>query len=345
MANLTQAQAIASCRKTRRQAFDPASAFVVKLGETDFPINLDVSPDDCETISGFTSPSKGAFRRKFVFLMACLMNSIKPIWVWGPPGIGKDYNLRAWSALTRTPCQTYQIRSDVDVQNEWMYERAFNSDGTYIKYNALWRDLTEGRHGKPMTIIFSDFDRATRDQIAVLRSVLDSDSPFLTGPNGDHVKIFPGTRILVTANSGGMGDERGLCTDAMTIDSSIMDRFTFPVRFPQLEWVDEERMIAAKYPEFATTPGWIEALKGMTEAIRAAVKNGDLYMEFSHRGVQGLCEFSMMARSVYPNDSSKALRFAVREWIEGTTPDEDTQLAVKRLCDPHLQGGALETED
>ena len=354
MAKMTQAQAIASCRKTRRQAFDPDTAFVVKLGESDFPIDLDVSPDNCETISGFTSPSKGAFKRKFVFLMACLWAAIqkakegahpKAVWIWGPPGIGKDYMVRAWSALTRTQCQTYQIRSDVDVQNEWMYERAFNSDGTYIKYNSLWRDLTEGRNGKPMTIVFSDFDRATRDQIAILRSVLDSDSPFVTGPNGEHIKVFPGTQIIVTANSGGMGDERGLCSDSMTIDSSIMDRFTFKIRFPQLEWADEERMVSAKYPEFATTPGWIASLKGMTEAIRAAVKNGDLYMEFSHRGVQGMCECALMMKSVYPNDPSKALRFGVREWIEGTSPDEDTQLAVKRLCDPHLQGGALETEE
>lgn len=351
--SMTQAEAIASLRKTRRKAFKPETAFTVKLGESVFPINLDVPAEDCESISGFTAPSRGAFRRKFVFLMAILWNAVqkikeskspKAVWIWGPPGIGKDYMCRAYSALTRTPCQTFQIRSDVDVQNEWMYERAFNSEGTYIKYNALWRALTEGRNGRPMTIILSDFDRATRDQIAILRSVLDSDSPFVTGPNGEHVKLLPGTQIIVTANSGGMGDERGLCSDSMTIDSSIMDRFTFKVRFPQLNWGDEEKMVTAKYPEFAATKGWMSSLKGMTEALRAAVRNGDLYMEFSHRGVQGMVECALMMKSIYPGNTDKALRWGVREWIEGTTPDEDTQLAVKRLCDPHLSGGTLESD-
>ena len=352
---MTQAEAIASLRKTRRKAFNPETAFRAKLGKSDFKINLEVPAEDCETISGFTPPSRGAFKRKFIFLMAILWAAIEKaktdpegssaIWIWGPPGIGKDYMIRAWSALTRTPCQTYQIRSDVDVQNEWMYERAFNSEGTYIKYNSLWRDLTEGRNGRPMTIILSDFDRATRDQIAILRSVLDSDAPFVTGPNGEHVKLFPGTQIIVTANSGGMGDERGLCSDSMTIDSSIMDRFKFKLRFPQLNWGDEEKMISAKYPEFAATKGWLTSLKGVTEAIRASVKNGDLYMEFSHRGVQGMVECALMMKSIFPDNEDRALQFGVREWVEGTCPDEDTQLAVKRLCDPHLNGGALQDSD
>jgi len=351
---MTMVEALADVRTgTRRTAFDEQRAFTVKLGETEFPVNLDVDPADCETISHFTAPSKGAFRRKFNFLMVLLAakalleknSKEKPVWIWGPPGIGKDYMVRAWSALTRSICRTYQIRSDVDVQCEWLYERAFNSEGTFIKYNSLWSDLTEGRKGRPMTVVFSDFDRATRDQIAVLRSILDSDRPFLTGPNGEYVPVLPGTKIVVTANSGGMGDERGLCSDSMTIDSSIMDRFTFKVRFPQLNWSDEEKMVSAAYPEFAATAGYLSALKGMTEAIRAAIKNGDLYMEFSHRGVQGMCEATLMFKTLYPGDSAKALKFAVREWIEGTCPDEDTQLSVKRLCDPHLTGGALEVDD
>lgn len=316
-------------------------AFVVKLGKSAFRIDPKVDPDHCESITEFIPPSKGASKRKFDFLMAILASEdSKPVWIWGPPGIGKDYMVRAWSALTRTQCQTYQVRSDVDVQNEWLYERSFNSEGTFVKYNRLWMDLTEGRDGRAMHIILSDFDRATRDQIAVLRSLLDSDKPFLTGPSGENVPVLKGTRIIVTANSGGMGDERGLCSDSMTIDSSIMDRFTFKLRFPQLSWEDESAMITARYPDFAAVPEWMDALKGFTSSIRDAAKAGDIYMEFSHRGVQGIVSNTLMMKSI-TSSNDKALRWGLREWLEGTTPDEDTQLAVKRLCDPHLKGGTL----
>ena len=338
-------QAIASLQAGRKSTLNLDKAFTVSLGKSEFKVDPTVNPEHCESISEFIAPSRGKSKRKFDFLMALLASdSDKPIWIWGPPGIGKDYKIRAWSALTRTQCQTYQVRSDVDVQNEWLYERSFNSEGTFIKYNQLWLDLTEGRDGRAMHIILSDFDRATRDQIAVLRSLLDSDKPFLTGPNGEHVPVLKGTRIIVTANSGGMGDERGLCTDAMSIDSSIMDRFTFKLRFPQLSWGDEGKMVAARYPDFAAVPEWMAALEGMTEAIRASVKAGDVYMEFSHRGVQGIVENTLMMRSIV-SDNDKALKYGLREWLEGSTPDEDTQLAVKRLCDPHLKGGVLSDDD
>jgi hypothetical protein len=316
-------------------------ALRLKLGKSEFTIDPKVDPENCESITEFIPPSKGASKRKFDFLMAILASEgSKPVWIWGPPGIGKDYMVRAWSSLTRTQCQTYQVRSDVDVQNEWLYERSFNSEGTFVKYNRLWLDLTEGRDGRAMHVILSDFDRATRDQIAVLRSLLDSDKPFLTGPSGENVPVLKGTRIIVTANSGGMGDERGLCTDAMSIDSSIMDRFTFKLRFPQLSWDDESRMISARYPDFAEVPEWMEALKGCTSSIRDAARAGDIYMEFSHRGVQGIVSNTLMMKSI-TSSNEKALRWGLREWLEGTTPDEETQLAVKRLCDPHLKGGTL----
>lgn len=316
-------------------------ALRVKLGKSVFTIDPKVNSEHCESITQFIPPSKGPSKRKFDFLIAILASEdSKPVWIWGPPGIGKDYMVRAWSSLTRTQCQTYQVRSDVDVQNEWLYERSFNSEGTFVKYNKLWMDLTEGRDGRPMHIILSDFDRATRDQIAVLRSLLDSDRPFLTGPSGENVPVLKGTRIIVTANSGGMGDERGLCTDAMSIDSSIMDRFTFKIRFPQLSWEDESAMIRSRYPDFAAVPEWMAALKGFTSSIRDAARAGDIYMEFSHRGVQGIVSNTLMMKSITSSED-KALRWGLREWLEGTTPDEDTQLAVKRLCDPHLKGGTL----
>lgn len=328
-------------QNSRKSRISLKRAFRVTLGQSKFKVDPDVPSEICEQVSHFIQPQSNPSKRKFTFLMALLaLEEKKPIWIWGPPGIGKDYMVRAWSARTRTPCRTYQIRSDVDVQNEWLYERSFNAEGTFIKHNQLWLDLTEGRNGYAMHIILSDFDRATRDQIAILRSLLDSDRPFLTGPNGEHVPVKEGTRIIVTANSGGMGDERGLCSDSMAVDSSIMDRFTFKIRFPQMKWGDESKMIEARYPEFASNEAWMTALKGITESLRAAIKNGNLYMEFSHRGVQSIIEYTLVMRRFHKTP----LRGALQEWLDGATPDASTQLAVRRLCDPYFKGGTLEAE-
>lgn len=339
-------EAIATLQGHRKSTINLDRALRVKLGRSEFQIDPTVPVEDCESISSFIAP-EGAGNsnvRKFNFLMALLgSDSGKPIWIWGPPGIGKDYMVRAWSALTRTPCATYQIRSDIDLQNEWLYERSFNSEGTFVKFNQLWLDLTEGRNGRPMTIVLSDFDRATREQIAVLRSLLDSDRPFMTGPNGEQVRVKEGTRIVVTANSGGMGDERGLCSDSMTIDSSIMDRFPFKLRFNQLDWRDESRMIAARFPEFAANDEWMTAMENITKSVRQAVDSGDIYMEFSHRSVQAVIENTLMMRQI--TSEGRALRWAWQEWVQGSTPDLDTQMAVSRLGDPHIKGGGMSDDN
>jgi MoxR-like ATPase len=322
----------------------------IGFGGVDFHVNHDVPADVCLPLPHeYRVPQFGQLGRDIKHAAVALKMG-RSSYVWGLPGSGKDAFYHAWSALTRTPAAIFTVRPGEDIQG-WFFVRAFNDKGTYWEegeFLKLARDgyLTPDGRRVPYLLAISDFDRSDRSQAEAMRLVLDSISGRIKGPKGVTYPILPGTRIVATANTAGAGDTRGRMISANPIDASILDRFERTFEFHWMDWKDEEPVCRAKFPLLVErSPEVFRMVGNATNALRAAIASEDLYTEFSHRAVTawlGHAEDMLIATN--EGNAKSLLKKAARTILDGM-PDEETKLSAKRLIDPHLKGGALDTGD
>ena len=200
--------------------------------------------------------------------------------------------------------------------------------------------LTPGGRRVPYVILLSDFDRSSKDQAEILRSMLE-DNPRLLDLEGNVHKILPGTQFVATANTQGGGDYTGRLISANPIDSSLLNRFERKIIFSAMHWKDEEKIVRLKFPDlFEKDPKAIRAIGKATEAIRAAIINDDLYGEFSHRDVCSWCKACIDLMNVLGTESVDLLRAARMSFVGGF-PDPTNRAKVIKCLDPFIAGGAI----
>lgn len=334
-----------------RRAHPPGiKDLTIDFAGVDFNVNWDVPAGVCLPLPHeYRVPQFGQLGRD-VKHAAVSLKTGRSSYVWGLPGSGKDAFYHAWSALTRTPAAIFSVRPGEDIQG-WFFVRAFNDSGTYWEegeFLKLARDGYETKDGRvlPYLIVISDFDRSDRSQAEAMRLVLDSISGRIKGPRGTTYPILPGTQIVATANTAGAGDTRGRMISANPLDASILDRFERTFEFHWMEWKDEEPICRSKFPLLVERCSDVFRMVGnATNALRAAIAKEDLYTEFSHRAV---CAWLGHAEDLvmYTNESNaKSLLKRAARAVLDRMPDEETKLAAKRLIDPHLVGGALDSGD
>ena len=340
----------ANVKGRRRAAFDPSKGVTARFAGIPMPVALDVPESACLPLpAAYSVPAHGkladAVRRVAARVAA---GGSKPLWLWGPPGTGKDAVFAAISARTRRPAMVFNITPDSDISG-WLATRALGKDGTYWEEGPLLRALRDGfktADGRtvPYLIVLSDIDRATRAQQEPLRAILDSLGGRVPAANGMH-KVLPGTLVVATANTSGGGDTSGRYTATPT-DTSVLDRFTFKVTFSNMDIRDEEPILRAKYPQIAARfPDLIPTVMRATTAIRDAVEKDEVFMDFGHRTVGNWMDAISVESTFYAGkDAAKVIRAGLQDVLAGC-PNEDTREAVKRLVDPHLKGGAVEEGD
>lgn len=320
----------------------------VAFAGVNFAVNFGVPASACLPMPAYYAVPQYGKLATDVQDVAVALNKLRSIWVWGAPGTGKDAVFSALCAMTRRPSLLFTIVQGADVTS-WKYTRAFNASGTSWEEGELLKALRDGYLTKdgeriPYLIVFSDFDRATRQQAEELRQILDSIQGRISGPTGEIWPVLPGTVIVATANSSGAGDTTGRCISANPIDASILDRFERKIRFHSMDSADEEPVLRAKFPLLAAKlPDSISSMMKATTAVRQAVATEEVYCEWSHRT---LCAWAGAAEDILDTLAPKKpvtgiiLRRAARVVLDGL-PDMDTRDAVKRILDPHVQGGVV----
>jgi hypothetical protein len=310
-------------------------------------VNGDVPAEACLPLpDAYRVPAHGALAADFREAVISLISQ-RSMYVWGMPGSGKDALFHAWSALTRTPClPPFQVEPGEDIRS-WFYSRGFGEKGTFIEEGPLLKALRDGYttpSGRtlPYMILITDFDRASEDQAESMRLVMDSIKGRVKGPNGAVYNIFPGTRIVVTANTAGSGDSRGRCSSAKGIDASILDRFERAYEFHWMDWRDEGPIVKEKFPILlAKAPAVFDQVGAAVEALRKAIYDEVLYTEFSHRAVCAWLGHAQDIVQVTGQVSPDLLRRAFRS-VADKMPDPETKAEALRIIDPHLRGGALD---
>lgn len=328
----------------RKRAHPPKpSSLRVKFGRIDFPVNPDVPEEMCLPMPAhYRIPQFGTLGEDVEHAIVSL-HFRRSMYVWGLPGSGKDALFHAWSALTRTPAMIRQVKPGTDIE-AWFFSRGFTEEGTHWEEGEVLKALRDGfktSDGRclPYLILVTDFDRADREQAEHIRLITDSIQGRIDGPAGTVYRVLPGTIIAATGNTAGSGDERGRMVSANPIDASLMDRFEKVFQFHWMDWRDEEPVVRAKFPLLAQRVGTrlFEKMGKVTGSLREAILDGELYGEFSHRG---LCAILQHAEDMLEcNGTAKVpknlLKLASRAWVD-RLPDEENREAALKIMDPHI---------
>ena len=341
--------------KVTRRAGKDLEDLTIKFAGMDFGVWHDVPAEVCLPMpSNYRLPTYGQLG-KDVSMASLYTEERLPLWISGAPGTGKDAFVHAYSAMLRRPALMISISPGMDIES-YLYTRSFapDEDGnvqTFWEYGQLWKALTEGYttedgEVRPYIVLLSDFDRATKAQVEVLRLILDTIEGRVMSPEGKALPVVPGTQIIATANSQGQGDTTGRCISARAVDSSIMDRFDTAVLFHPMSWRDESEILRNKFPKlFTKVPEALDTIGACTKALRSCIDKGELYMEFSHRTV---CAWSRVAEAQLkwkPNTKPETLlKDAARAWID-KLGDDETRMEAKRVIDPYMKGGVISSSD
>lgn len=325
----------------------PASAsnLTTTIGGVTFRVHEDVPASACLSMpSGYMLPEEGELAKDVRLVMVHLLRG-RSCWVWGGPGTGKDAVFSFFSATTRTPGLLFSVTPGGDIQ-AWKFTRSFDHRGTMWEEGMLLRALRDGYltpSGRrvPYLIVFSDIDRATRNQMEELRLILDSIEGRIQGPDGRTYSVLKGTRIVATANTSGGGDNSGRMHSANVIDASIKDRWNRNVRFHNISRFDEQKILVGKFPELAAKfPTVIPMITEVSEKVRGAVEAQEIFCEWSHRAVHAWAEGFMDIHEVTgENDVAKLLRASLRGILDGM-PNDDTRMQVEHIVFPTTPVGA-----
>lgn len=335
-----------STKSSLRKEADPEGLEVIFSG-VPFPVRYKVPARACLPMpSCYRVPRKGNLSLD-VQDAAIAVSRKRSTWVWGPPGTGKDAVFSALAAVTRQPSLLFTIIQGADVTS-WKFTRSFNVNGTFWEEGVLLRALRDGYRTEdgdriPYLIVFSDLDRATRQQAEELRQILDSIQGRVTGPSGETWPVVPGTTIVATANSSGAGDTSGRYISANAIDASIMDRFERKIQFHHMEPDDELPILEDKFPFLREkAPGVLKTLTLTSKGVRDAIEKETIFAEWSHRTVcawAGATEDLLHVFGDRIQPEQAALR-ATRLILDGFS-DLETRDGVKRILDPYFKGGAI----
>jgi len=316
----------------------------IEIAGHTMPINLDVLQEDCLPIPDAYHLPKSGVQSESIRRTARAIRAGRSVWAAGPPGTGKDAFFHYFCGITRTPslCLSIQPAMDIDA---WFFRQNFEHGKLIYEEGVLTKALRDGYRttsGRviPYLILITDADRATPQQAEAFRLVADSIQGRIQGPQGQTYTVLPGTVIVMTANSTGAGDERGMCISSNIIDASLLDRINRFVQYVEMEWDDIVHILREKFPQFAADPvadTMFETMAGITTALRRAINENRLAGTFTHRGLErwiGDCQDLHLfeGRAI----SLSLLQDGFAAWLDGL-PDEPNRRVARQITKPFFE--------
>lgn len=193
----------------------------------------------------------------------------------------------------------------------------------------------------PSVILFSDYDRATPDQVEILRQALELGKEKLTNPiTGEMFDILPNTRFYFTANSGADGSEGGGNITQMK-DSSMLSR-CIGIYAPPPTPKFERMVVQSEFPQFSTDQ--VKLLVDCNRAIRKVAEEQDMGLEITLRqALQWGHACLTVIEDLGISDFKKALKrsFTV---IKGHLNVKHNMDAFEGAIDPYLRSDVVDSQ-
>jgi len=193
----------------------------------------------------------------------------------------------------------------------------------------------------PAVILFSDYDRATPDQLEILRQALELGKEKLTNPiTGEMFEILPNTRFYFTANSGADGSG-GTSNITQMKDSSLLSR-CIGIHAPAPTPKFERMVVQAEFPQFDQDQ--VKLLVDCTRAIRKVAEEQDMGLEITLRQAKQwghACLKTMKKLKI--TDFKKALKFSFVT-IKGHLAETYNQDAFEGAIDPYLRSDVVDAQ-
>ena len=162
----------------------------------------------------------------------------------------------------------------------------------------------------PAVILFSDYDRASPEQLEVLRQALELNKERLVHPvTGELIPILKGTRFIFTANSGSDGAENSNNLFNAK-DGSLLSRLV-AVHVPPITKSFEREVIKVAYPSIHLDD--ITILVDCIHAVRKLAKEQPLGLEVSLRQTKQWASLALQSMEDFPtkiNSWKYALKFS-----------------------------------
>lgn len=322
----------------------------VDLAGISFDVNLDVPADACLPYpKDYVLPTQGKMSKTIKHGLVGF-KSHRSMWVYGPTGSGKDAMFHFLSSLLRIPAEFIEIRPGEDI-SALLSARGFQNGSTVWEDGRILRAIRDGyvikdREGKeirrvPYLILISDIDRATPEQLEMLRPILDSIEGRVCKPDGSVDRVFPGTRFVATANTAGSGERTVLYVTAQTQDVSILNRFDQFLKFEYPDWSVWAQAIRDRYSNLlGQNPNLIDLLGQFVKALHNG--GGKTMNPFSYRDVRSCLdhiEDTLRHQPTLWDPKDPALIFlGLRSWFSRLSPDG--QSAALALASIHMKIGS-----
>ncbi len=310
----------------------------------------------------------------------CLFLKINHMIVSGPAGTGKDILIEAFCNAYNIPLARFAFKQGTNPV-DWVYRTALKGDGkggtetkevegdllracrgatckrdftgaTPHQLNKAITDMEKSGYSVvneagmlkitvPCVILFSDYDRASPDQLEILRQALEMNKEKLTNPiSGEMFDILPNTRFYFTANSGADGSEGGSNITQIK-DSSLITR-TIGIKAPSPTPKFERMVVQAEFPMFDQDQ--IKLLVDCNRALRKVAEEQDMGLEITLRQAKqwGHACLTVM-EDLGIKDFKKALKRAFVV-IKGHLNLKHNEDAFEGAIDPYLRSDVVDAQ-
>jgi cobaltochelatase CobS len=205
--------------------------------------------------------------------------------IQGYHGTGKSTHIEQVAARLNWPCIRINLDSHISRID------LIGKDAIVLKDG---QQVTEYREGilpwalqHAAALVFDEYDAGRPDVMFVIQRVLEVEGKLTLLDQNRVIHPHPAFRLFATANTVGLGDTTGLYHGTQQINQGQMDRWNIVATLNYLPEAEEEAIVLAKVPSFATPEGRenIRKMVALANLTRQSFINGDLSTVMSPRTV------------------------------------------------------------
>jgi cobaltochelatase CobS len=205
--------------------------------------------------------------------------------IQGYHGTGKSTHIEQVAARLNWPCIRINLDSHISRID------LIGKDAIVIKDD---KQITEYREGilpwalqHACALVFDEYDAGRPDVMFVIQRVLEVEGKLTLLDQNRVIHPHPAFRLFATANTVGLGDTTGLYHGTQQINQGQMDRWNIVATLNYLPEKEEEAIVLAKAPTFASKEGKkrLQQMVALANLTRQAFVQGDISTVMSPRTV------------------------------------------------------------